>query len=247
MTPALKTAIANLYVTFSHYPFRPEIDGCPHCIFAEDQKKLAAKALNLMESEDISRYSWKAMTTWGEVEDFKHFLPRLFELIATTGLAYGHEVVLGKLEYAKWNDWEQAEKDAIRSFLLVWWTELVTEREGLILYEFVDMYNLLGGLDPLLNYWVIDFEDCSFRNLVWFIQSNYYYLIGQKSYFKEFDQASINKLLSWIIEKKTSLNKVFITLRPLILNLRNKFLTPCSCWIGYRGRSQTNDIHFINI
>jgi hypothetical protein len=209
MTPALKTAIANLYVTFSHYPFRPEIDGCPHCIFAEDQKKLAAKALNLMESEDISRYAWKAMTTWGEVEDFKHFLPRLLELIATTGIAYNSGVVLRKLEYAKWNDWEQAEKDSTHSFLLAWWTELVTEKEGFILYEFFDMYNVLGGVDPLLKHWVIDFEDCSFRNLVWFIQSNYYDLLGKKSYFKEFDPASINKLLSWIIEKKDLLEQGF--------------------------------------
>jgi hypothetical protein len=209
MTPALKTAIANLYVTFSHYPFRPEIDGCPHCVSAEDQKKLAAKALNLMESEDISRYSWKAMTTWGEVEDFKHFLPRLLELIATTGIAYNSGVVLRKLEYAKWNDWEQAEKDSTHSFLLAWWTESITEKDGLILYEFVDMYNVLGGVDPLLKHWVIDFEDCSFRNLVWFIQSNYYDLLGKKSYFKEFDQASINKLLSWIIEKKDLLEQGF--------------------------------------
>lgn len=202
MTPALKTAIANLYVTFSHYPFRPEIDGCPHCIFAEDQKKLAAKALNLMESEDISRYSWKAMTTWGEVEDFKHFLPRLFELIATTGLAYGHEVVLGKLEYAKWNDWEQAEKDAIRSFLLAWWRESLTKKEKWGLLQIKDLYPFFGDVAPFLERWSIDINDHSFRNLIHFILSNYHELIERKSHFKEFAPESINKLLSWIVAKK---------------------------------------------
>ncbi len=208
MTPALKTAIANLYATFSPYPLRPTIEGCPCCVSAEDQKKLFAKALNLMESEDISRYAWKAMTTWGEVEDFKHFLPRLLELIATTGIAYNSGVVLGKLEYAKWHDWDQTEKDAIRSFLLAWWTEMATKKT-VLLPEFIDLCRLLGGVDPLLVRWSINFTDPSFRNLVWFIQTTYYDLIGKKSYFKEFDPASIHKLLSWIREKKELLEQGF--------------------------------------
>ena len=208
MAPELKTAITNLYTTFAQYPFRPEIDGCPCCVTAQDQQKLSAKALNLMESEDLSHYSFKAMTTWGDVEDFKHFLPRLLDLSATTGLAYGYEVVLGKLEYAKWNDWEETEKDAIRAFLLAWWTESVTKEVGLLV-DFVDLYTLLGDIDPLLYCWVINFEDQSFRNLVWFIQLNYYYLIGQKSYFEELNSASVHKILSWIIEKKDLLEKGF--------------------------------------
>ena len=208
MTPALKTAITNLYTTFAHYPFRSEIDGCPCCVSVQDQQKLSAKALNLMKSEDLSRYSFKAMTTWGDVEDFKHFLPRLLELSATTGLAYGHEVVLGKLEYAKWNDWEETEKDAIRAFLLAWWTESVTKEVGLLV-DFVDLYTLLGDIDPLLYCWVINFEDNSFRNLVWFIQLNYYYLIGQKSYFEKLDSASVHKILSWIMAKKDLLEQGF--------------------------------------
>ena len=208
MTPALKTAIESLYSTFSPYPLRPTIEGCSHCVSAEDQKKLSSKALNLMEAEDISRYAWKAMTTWGEVEDFKHFLPRLLELIATTGIKYDSSVVLGKLEYAKWNDWDQTEKDAIRSFVLAWWAESVTKEVGLLV-DFIELYTLLGDIDPLLDCWVINFEDQSFRNLVWFIQLNYYYLLGKKSYFKEFDPASIHKLLSWIIEKKGLLEQGF--------------------------------------
>ncbi|MBK9489950.1 MAG: hypothetical protein IPO07_15130 [Haliscomenobacter sp.] len=60
MAPELKTAITNLYTTFAQYPFRPEIDGCPCCVTAQDQQKLSAKALNLMESEDISRYSFES-------------------------------------------------------------------------------------------------------------------------------------------------------------------------------------------
>ncbi len=101
-----------------------------------------------MESEDISHYSFKAMTTWGDVEDFKHFLPRLLELSATTGLAYGYEVVLGKLEYAKWNEWEETEKDAIRAFLLAWWTESLTNNETWGLLEFKDLYPFFGDVDP---------------------------------------------------------------------------------------------------
>lgn len=209
MTPELKTAITNLYTTFSQYPFRPEIDGCPCCVTAQDQRKLSAKALNLMESEDISHYSFKAMTTWGDVKDFKYFLPRLLELIATTGLAYGHEVVLGKLEYAKWNDWEETEKDAIRAFLLAWWTESLTNKETWGLLQIKDLYPFFGDVAPFLERWSIDIHDHSFRNLIHFIECNYHDLIERKSHFKEFAPASINKLLSWIVAKKELLEQGF--------------------------------------
>jgi hypothetical protein len=149
------------------------------------------------------------MTTWGDVEDFKHFLPRLLELIATTGLAYGHEVVLGKLEYAKWNEWEETEKDAIRAFLLAWWTESLTNKETWGLLQIKDLYPFFGDVAPFLKRWSMDIHDHSFRNLIHFIQCNYHDLIERKSHFKEFAPTSINKLLSWIVAKKELLEQGF--------------------------------------
>lgn len=213
MTTALPAAIANLYATFAQYPLRATMEGCPCCVFAEDQAKLSAKALKVLETEDISHYAWKAMSTWGDVEDFKHFLPRLLELIATTGIAYGSSVVLRKLAYAKWDEWTPVEKEAICSFLLSWWTDLVTTKER-VQSDFTDLCQLFGDAGPLLKCWDIDFANYSFRNLVTYIQTDYYNLLGKKSVFKELDALVINQLLSWIGAKKAILEQGFYHFEP---------------------------------
>ncbi|HPH17866.1 MAG TPA: hypothetical protein PLE32_03785 [Haliscomenobacter sp.] len=162
-----------------------------------------------MKAEDLAPYVMKAVLSWGKVEDFKHFLPRLLELIAATGLAYGYEVVLGKLEYAKWNEWEETEKDAIRAFLLAWWAESLTNNETWGLLQIKDLYPFFGDVAPFLERWSIDVNDHSFRNLIHFILSNYHDLVERKSHFKEFAPASLNKLLSWILAKKELLEQGF--------------------------------------
>lgn len=208
MTNTLKTSIAHLYTTFARYPLRPDIDACPCCVSEDDQKKLSSKALQALESGDISRYAWKAMTTWGNVEDFKHFLPRLLELIATTGIAYDAGVVLRKLTYASWHDWAPSEQEAIRSFVFAWWTEWVTQK-GANPSDFMELYQLLGELELLLEGWVIDFKNQSFRNLIHFILGNYYDLTVNRSAFKELDPYATQQLLNWIFAKKETLEQGF--------------------------------------
>ncbi len=125
MTKELKIAIQTLYETFSIYPLKSTMEGCPCCVSNTDKEKIHSEQLRNLDEDDLSRYAFKAMTTWGDKNDFKHYLPRIFELLATTDFIVDTFVVLGKLEYGKWQEWEETEKTSITQFLLAWWTDLI--------------------------------------------------------------------------------------------------------------------------
>lgn len=62
------------------------------------------------------------MATWGDEDDFRHFLPRVLELAASDHyLLVDIELILGKLSYAGWWEWPAAERHAIESFLSLRW------------------------------------------------------------------------------------------------------------------------------
>jgi len=62
------------------------------------------------------------MSTFGEVEDFKHFLPRILELYTRDfyGGGYDFGLFLSKLEYAKWYRWPVHERDVVVQTVRAW-------------------------------------------------------------------------------------------------------------------------------
>lgn len=116
-SPGLRSRIEQVYQVFRPYPLRRHIEGCPcGCIPANAAAELHATALRDLTGEHLSRFSMKTMTTWGEEADFKHFLPRLLELVACDQSTV-METVLGKLTYSQWWSWPEREREAVSSFL----------------------------------------------------------------------------------------------------------------------------------
>lgn len=114
----LAARIEDLYGAFSEYPLRRHVEGCPcGCIPPGAEAKLHRRPLREMEPDDLERYAYKAMTTWGDVDDFRHFLPRLLELLVHRRLIVDTEIVLGKLTYGYWEAWPTREQEAVSSFL----------------------------------------------------------------------------------------------------------------------------------
>ena len=52
-------------------------------------------------------------STWGMVDEFKHFLPRLLELTAMGALLTEGEIILGKLSQAGWQAWPADEQASL--------------------------------------------------------------------------------------------------------------------------------------
>ncbi len=104
----LEYAIANLYIIFSEYPLPQHIEGCPCCVNESDNLLIHSKLLKNLTASDLDRFIFHTMTTWGTVEDFKHFLPRIFELFALESNKFlWSNLIIEKLDYADWYNWSE--------------------------------------------------------------------------------------------------------------------------------------------
>ena len=209
MTQELQSVIENLYQTFIIYPRKPEMEGCPCCVSSADKEKIHSKQLRLLDEEDLARYASKAMTTWGDTEDYKHYLPRIFELLTTRDFIVDTFIVLGKLEYGQWKNWPENEKDAIVSFLLAWWPDFVKNSSRFDKETFVEICKLTQDINKVLNLWTISFDDNSFNNFVELVYDYYNDLTGKRKEFKELDDESIKKLIDWIKKNSAVLENGF--------------------------------------
>lgn len=112
-------ALRELYRVLAT-PLAGPVVGCPHCVDPAAGVDLCRLSRTDATAEQLHRYAFKAMTTWGDVDDFKWFLPRLLELAGELDF----DLVLGKVAYAHWTEWPARERDAVRAFLLAEWHAL---------------------------------------------------------------------------------------------------------------------------
>jgi hypothetical protein len=127
--PKLRDAIEQLYHVFSSYRLVEYIDGCPYCVFDQDHVSIHSAPLRVLSAKDLEKYAFKAMSTWGNSQDYRHFLPRLLELQAqSTSKPTYVETAFGKLRYAEWHTWSNKEQEAIRTYFLALWLDVLDTR-----------------------------------------------------------------------------------------------------------------------
>lgn len=152
-------ASARLYTVFARYPARRTMKACSCCVSREAIVALTMVPLRSLSAMDLERYCFKAMTTWGESEDFRYFLPRLLELCVVEPGSYAVNVdtICRKLAYAHWIEWPDEERQAILDYLLVFW-QLLLESEPYHFKCLVGEYlkalsQILEDLSPFLRLW----------------------------------------------------------------------------------------------
>lgn len=159
---ALHEATENLYAAFASYPLHHPVIGCTCCVSRADQERIACKPLRQLDGYDLERFAWKTMSTWGDENDFKHFLPRLLELISDAqqrGDLPDLFIIFAKLSYCK--TWLKREQEAINNYLLALWRWILAghpghEEDSLEAYEYLDALVDGKGVDdftPFLNVW----------------------------------------------------------------------------------------------
>lgn len=127
-TFTVQEAIDNLYHTFAIYRLNPHMEACPCCVYDEDKRHLQSKPLQKLSTSDLCKYAYKALSTLGNENDFKHFLPRLFEIITFEAIALTDpEILFGKLDYAEWHNWPLHEQKAIELYFSALWEYLLNQ------------------------------------------------------------------------------------------------------------------------
>ena len=198
MTRAFKIEIENLYKAFAKYPFKSSITGCSCCVSEKDKETLLSKRFKKLEDKELSRYAFKAMTTWGDVEDFKHYLPRILELTSLKKLHIDTFIILDKLNYGKWRTWKQSEIVAVEKFLKSWWKYEVNTKGYFDLELLFGIKNLIKDLPSLLEDWNLDLHSPGFKNYVDLIENHYYKLMLKDSTFENLSTWETKIFIQWI-------------------------------------------------
>jgi len=162
--------IENLYLTFSKYT-TSNMHYCDcGCIDPEDVKKLASKKLRDLEEDDFSSYHGSAMYTWGDLEHYKHFLPRVLEVYHQKGdsALIGLFDIISKLKYAEWETWDPAEVNAIKDFIYANWIVFINENESYVDSHHLGYYSFFFDLNDLIDVWDLSQKQNAIKNFVQF-------------------------------------------------------------------------------
>jgi hypothetical protein len=157
----MNDAIERVYSAFSAYPHPRALDGCPCCTSRQMAQPLVTKPLRVLDGQDLEQYAFKALTTWGTVEDYKYFLPRIIELSVSHDLLWDIEMTLGKLAYADFASWPLHERQAIENLIVDAWMNAVRSSAVEEAHELLCGAAQVMDAEPLLE--VADRIDPEFR------------------------------------------------------------------------------------
>jgi hypothetical protein len=116
----LNEAIGGLYSVFSRYPLPAAATYSKHTTISEDDVRvIREKALGNLSGADLHKFSMKALTTWGDENEFRHYLPRMLELVVDDPNWTDIPTLFGKLSTAEWRTWSKEEQRAIENYVNV--------------------------------------------------------------------------------------------------------------------------------
>jgi hypothetical protein len=206
----LDSAIEGLYSVFNRYRLPNHCGGCPCCTSPADGQRLQAKPLRSLTAQDLERYARKALTTFGNEDDFRHFLPRLLEIAALEGAVADteFEIVFGKIGYAHWESWPKAEQAAINTFLFAFWDHIL----GMFPSQ-PDARTALSGisrvvidLTPYLDAWREDASFTAAQQLASLVEAELKSLARKGRALTPFceQEAQQRQVLEWLIDPATT-------------------------------------------
>ncbi|MCO5973519.1 hypothetical protein [Actinoallomurus soli] len=170
--PDLGEGTERLYSAFARYPLPTELDYCEHCVTPGEVAATRARPLRLLTADDLHPLMWKALGTWGDEAELKHFLPRVLELIADDEV---HEeavasIFLGKVALL-WRAWPDDERAAIETFLGAWWPTTLSEfpREFSAFSFLESNAELSVPIKPYLAHWETREDEAAARHLAWLV------------------------------------------------------------------------------
>lgn len=128
--PELKTALDAAYAVFAPYRRPTAFEAAPHRKPEALLATLTAEPLRQVPCEAIGPYAGWAVTTVGDVDDYKHFLPRILEVAidqTCPHMGCEPEILGSRIAYAGFTKWPAKERDAIVAVFEAAWTRTLAE------------------------------------------------------------------------------------------------------------------------
>lgn len=209
MNNELEKSIYNLYDVFSIYEANPDMPASPVYGNIEGWKReLFGKDVKELSSEELSRFTGKVLSTWGESNDLKHFIPRILELTAQYDAPHDIIIIFAKLNNANWKDWKINEFNAINEYLYVLWKFILDDTSVNAEYNFIDYFSIIfnnySATSKLLDFWTHNKTDTSIKYLTNLIL-NHYVEIFDLAYCEtlKLPKSKLAVLKEWILAKET--------------------------------------------
>lgn len=112
--------VSAAYITFAPYPCRPLVQQPDDCASEETigtlNQRLRDKDLRQLSASDLVDYFYLAIAHIGSVEDFKHYLPRVLELMAFDSEAFSPEILMHQLRATGVESWPANERLVVLNF-----------------------------------------------------------------------------------------------------------------------------------
>src|SRR5262245_30126889 len=102
----LAASMERLYETFAKCRQPADSERSPFsAVTDQDVARLYSRPLRELTVDDLSLYARHALTTWGDIGEYKHYLPRLFELLVMHPGWTDDGLLIGLLATAEWKQW----------------------------------------------------------------------------------------------------------------------------------------------
>ncbi len=213
MNNQIKNIISQIYKIFSKYPENRKIQASTsNEELIKWNNQIFSKPLKELTQDELSNFVSKTMTTYGELSDFKHFLPRILELISEYKAPYDLEILFSKLEYGNWKKWKNDEKKIIENYMLELWKQILNDEIIDAEDEFDDYFFSISkyyyDFRTLLNIWeeTLKKSESSIKHLANFVIGNRYCLFYESDKYNRYvERISKEKkeiLKKWILSDK---------------------------------------------
>lgn len=208
MTNRLKEIIEKLYRLFSKYS-ASSMQGSP---LYEDLDKwnhdILSKPLRELSSDELSKFTGSVMLTWGDANDYKHFLPRIYELTGEYRTPYEIWIAFEKLELAEWDDWPTEERSLINEYMCALWDNLLHSDYEKTEWYFMDYLSSIANFcldfDELLNTWENNKVKNATVHLANFVYNQRENLFDKGIIEGFYDRTeNVERLKSWLLSKET--------------------------------------------
>jgi len=212
-------AVEELYIKFRKYNLKPHIEGCPCCTTEEDNNLLHSTSLRQLQHTHLQKYYFSGLLTFGDVDDFKHVLPRVCELMVTAPeqCPVNIEIILSKFSHAEFWKWPADEYQCVTRFLLKLWEinrQIIIDDQRTPDFDewFCGLSLAFPTSDLILSAWENDTSMISQLNIIRFFTDNYRSIKKNKlsNAFWNDSENKVSEIIAWF--KSGVYNKTLTTL-----------------------------------